>query len=84
MGEKIKKFSKYFGGVYMKYWYIAFAITVLLMTAFYISEKSISKYTFTVYNEDGSVASVEEISQEETQIKARSYHSRSVVPEKMF
>ena len=34
MGEKFKKFSKYFGGEYMKYWYIAFAITVLLMLAF--------------------------------------------------
>ena len=38
MGEKFKKFSRYFGGEYMKYWYIAFAVTVLLMLAFSIAD----------------------------------------------
>ena len=44
MGEKKKRFSKYFGGEYMKYWYIAFAITVVLMAVYHISEVSVVKY----------------------------------------
>ena len=52
MGEKFKKFSKYFGGEYMKYWYIAFAITVLLMLAFSIADSKVDKFKFTVYNKN--------------------------------
>ncbi len=43
MGEKFKKFSRYFGGEYMKYWYIAFAVTVLLMLAFSIADAKVDK-----------------------------------------
>lgn len=84
MGERFKKFSKYFGGEYMKYWYIAFAVTVLLMLAFSIADSKINKFKFTVYNEDGSIQSEQIISKEEVDIKARSAHSRSIVPEKIF
>ncbi len=84
MGERFKKFSKYFGGEYMKYWYIAFAVTVLLMLAFSIADSKVNKFKFTVYNEDGSIQSEQIISKEEVDIKARSAHSRSIVPEKIF
>ena len=84
MGERFKKFSKYFGGEYMKYWYIAFAVTVLLMLAFSIADSKINKFKFTVYNEDGSIQSEQIISKEEVDIKARSAHSRSIVPDKIF
>lgn len=84
MGERFKKFSKYFGGQYMKYWYIAFAITVLLMFAFSISDSKVDKFKFTVYNKDGSIQSEQIISKEEVELRARSAHSRSVIPEKIF
>ena len=84
MGERFKKFSKYFGGQYMKYWYIAFAITVLLMLAFSISDSKVDKFKFTIYNEDGSIQSEQIISKEEVELRARSANSRSVEPEKLF
>lgn len=84
MGEKIKKFSRFFGGEYMKYWYIAFAVTVLLMLAFSIADSKVDKFKFTVYNEDGTIQSEQIISKEEVDIRARSTHSRSIVPEKIF
>lgn len=82
--EKKKRFSKYFGGEYMKYWYIAFAITVILMTIFYVSEKNIDTFVYTEYNEDGSIAKEQVISKEEVEIRAGSSQSRSIVPEKAF
>lgn len=84
MGERMKKFTKYFGGQYMKYWYIAFAITVLLMLAFSISDSKVDKFKFTIYNEDGSIQSEQIISKEEVELRARSANSRSVEPEKLF
>lgn len=84
MGERFKKFSRFFGGEYMKYWYIAFAVTVLLMLAFSVAESKIDTFKFTVYNEDGSVQSEQIISKEELELRARSANSRSVVPEKIF
>ena len=84
MGEKFKKFSKYFGGEYTKYWYIAFAITVLLMLAFSIADSKVDKFKFTVYNEDGTIQSEQIISKEEVELRARSANSRSIVPEKIF
>lgn len=84
MGERFKKFSRYFGSEYMKYWYIAFAVTVLLMLAFSIADAKVDKFKFTVYNEDGSIQSEQIISKEEVDIRARSVHSRSIVPEKIF
>ena len=84
MGETIKKFSRFFGGEYMKYWYIAFAVTVLLMLAFSIADSKVDKFKFTVYNEDGTIQSEQIISKEEVDIRARSTHSRSIVPEKIF
>ncbi len=84
MGERFKKFSRYFGGEYMKYWYIAFAITVLLMLAFSIADAKVDKFKFTEYNEDGSIKSEQIISKEEVELRARSANSRSIVPEKIF
>lgn len=84
MGERFKKFSKYFGGQYMKYWYIAFAVTVILMLAFSIADSKVDKFKFTIYNEDGSIKSEQIISKEEVEIRARSANSRSVEPEKIF
>ena len=84
MGEKFKKFYRYFGGEYMKYWYIAFAVTVLLMLAFSIADAKVDKFKFTVYNEDGTIQSERIVSKEEVDISARSAHSRSIVPEKIF
>lgn len=84
MGDKFKKFTKYFGGDYMKYWYVAFAVTVLLMLAFSIADAKVDKFKYTVYNEDGSIQSERIISKEEADISARSSNSRSIVPEKIF
>ncbi len=82
MGERIKKFSKYFGGQYMKYWYIAFAITVLIMAFYYINERNIKYYTWTVYDENGTAVHTENIPAEEVAVKARENKPRSFVAHK--
>lgn len=78
MGEKFKKFSRYFGGEYMKYWYIAFAVTVLLMLAFSIADAKVDKFKFTVYNEDGTIQSERIVSKEEVDEEERGYFSLQV------
>ncbi len=84
MGDKTKKFSKYFGGIYMKYWYAAFAVTVILMAVFYVADRNIKTYTYTMYDDNGTALYTEDISADETAIKAREWHSRSLVPHKLF
>lgn len=83
-GQWFYKISSYFGGKYMKYWYVAFAVTVLLMLAFSVSEAKVDKFVFTVYNDDGSIQSERIISKAETDMCARSANSRSIVPDKIF
>ncbi len=84
MKEMFKKISKYFGGKYMKYWYIAFAISVVLLAGYSFSKSKVDTFKLTVYNEDGSIASEEIVSKDEVESKARSANSRSVEPNKMF
>ncbi len=78
------KICSYFGGKYMTYWYIAFAVTVVLMLVFSIKDAKIDNFKFIVYNEDGSVQSEQIISKEEVEMKVRSATSRAAIPEKLF
>ncbi len=54
------------------------------MLAFSIADAKVDKFKFTVYNEDGTIQSERIVSKEEVDISARSAHSRSIVPEKIF
>lgn len=80
----MKKFTKYFGGIYMKYWYIAFAIIVVLMLLFKLNDSAISEYKVTIYNRDGSVASEKIIKQEELPKTIKTDEPKTIEPVKMF
>ena len=57
----MKKFTKYFGGDYMKYWYIAFVVVLICMAVSVVNDRSVSSYTLYIYNPDGSLQSTETI-----------------------
>lgn len=80
----MKKFTKYFGGIYMKYWYIAFAVIVVLMLLFKLNDSAISEYKVTIYNRDGSVASEKIIKQEELPKTIKTDEPKTIEPVKMF
>lgn len=80
----MKKFTKYFGGIYMKYWYIAFAIIVVLMLLFKVNDSAVKEYKVTIYNRDGSIASENIIKQEELPKTIRTNEPKTIEPVKMF
>ena len=57
----MKKFTKYFGGEYMKYWYIAFVVILIAMMISMVNERSVKGYTLYIYNNDGSLKSQEKL-----------------------
>lgn len=57
----MKKFTKYFGGDYMKYWYVAFAVILFTMFASMINDGSVKSYDLYIYNPDGTLKSVETV-----------------------
>jgi len=50
----MKKFSKYFGGIYMPYWYGAFVVVIAFMLASYINVASVEKYKLVIFNTNGT------------------------------
>lgn len=57
----MKKFTKYFGGEYMKYWYAAFAVVIVCMVLSMLNDRSVKSYELYIYAPDGSVKSVEKV-----------------------
>lgn len=80
----MKRFTKYFGGIYMKYWYVAFAIIVVLMLLFRVNDSAVDEYKVTIYNRDGSVASEKIIKQEELPKTIKTNEPKTIEPVKMF
>jgi len=50
-----KKFSQYFGGRYMKYWYVAFAFVVIWFTVNLVNSSAVSSYELVGYDNKGNV-----------------------------
>ncbi len=58
----MKKIGKYFGGVYMPYWYGAFVVVVALMLASYINVASVDKFKLKIFDQNGNLIEEKEIS----------------------
>jgi len=52
---KYKEFTKYFGGQYMRYWYMAFAVVVIWFTVNLVNNGAVSEYKLTGYDSNGTV-----------------------------
>ncbi|MGA1862987.1 hypothetical protein OWM07_08885 [Deferribacter thermophilus] len=61
----MKKFNKYFGGEYLKYWYTAFVIIVLLMLLISYNNRSVDKYELYIFDNNGKLVEKTIITKEE-------------------
>ena len=55
----IRSVTRFFGGQYMKYWYIAAVVVIGFMVASFINAKNIEGLDLTLYNNKGEI--VEEV-----------------------
>jgi hypothetical protein len=51
----IKNFGQYFGGQYMKYWYIAFVLVIGWFTIHLVNNGAVNKYELTIYDSNGKI-----------------------------
>ncbi|MEF3254030.1 MAG: hypothetical protein K6348_00455 [Deferribacterales bacterium] len=51
----MKKFSRYFGGEYMPYWYGAFVVIVIIMFFNFINASSVEKYKLKIFDPSGKL-----------------------------
>lgn len=58
----MKRFNKYFGGEYLKYWYVAFFIVLSIMIFDFYNDRSYDAYKLTIYDKNGNVVDVKNIS----------------------
>lgn len=58
----MKRFNKYFGGQYLKYWYVAFFIILFIMIFDFYNDRTVEAYKLTVYDNNGNVVEVKDIS----------------------
>lgn len=61
----MKKFNKYFGGEYLKYWYAAFFIVILVMVFDSYNDRSVNSYKLTIYDENAKIVETTTVSREE-------------------
>lgn len=80
----MKKFSKYFGGEYMKYWYIAFAITIAIMVLNFISAKNVREFEITVFDNKGNIIEKKVYHKNELRIIEKIRQPKAVFPLKKF
>ncbi len=52
----IRMVTRFFGGQYMKYWYIAAVLVIVLMIASFMNAKNIEGLNLTIYNNEGKIA----------------------------
>lgn len=84
MKADFKNWTKYFGGKYMKYWYIAFAVVVAFMFASSINDAGVKNFKYTAYNRDGSVNYTEDIPIELIPFKIKADEPKAIEPVKTF
>lgn len=81
----MKKFTKYFGGEYITYWYIAFGIIMLSMMFSMVNDRSVSSFKLYIYNQDGSIKSEEIVPKGYYEAERQKLPvNKMFVPEKMF
>jgi hypothetical protein len=51
----MKRFNQYFGGKYMKYWYVAFVLVISWFMLNLFNNGSVNRYELTAYSADGKV-----------------------------
>ncbi|MGE4466063.1 hypothetical protein [Sphaerochaeta sp.] len=51
----MKRFNQYFGGKYMRYWYVAFVLVIAWFVLNLFNNGSVSRYELTAYDADGKV-----------------------------
>lgn len=51
----IRSVTRFFGGKYMKYWYVATVLVICFMVASYMNSKNIEGLNLTIYNNDGEI-----------------------------
>lgn len=61
----MKRFNKYFGGEYLKYWYAGFVVVVGIMAFNFYNSRSVDSYILTIYDKNGKVVQEKEISRME-------------------
>lgn len=61
----MKKFNFIFTGKYLKFWYIAFALTIGLMVLNYTRLRAVNDYTLYVYDNSGNVIQTEHLTRGE-------------------
>lgn len=57
----MNKITKFFYGKYLKYWYIAFVIIVMLMAASYYGNRTLKSYKLIIFNTNGTINEIEEV-----------------------
>lgn len=80
MKEVFKKFTKFFGNDYIKYWYVFFGITIILMYVDYINNRGIDKFKYIQYDNSGKVIHEEIISINEIAIKLKTPGQKAFEP----
>lgn len=63
--QTMKKFSKYFGGIYMPYWYGAFVVVIALMLLSYINVASVDKFVLKTFDANGNLLKEETITKKD-------------------
>ena len=82
MSINFKKFTRFFGNEYIKFWYVAFAITIGLMYLDHINNSSINQFKFTQYDNLGNVVKEELITETEIAVKLKTPGHKSFEPVK--
>ena len=59
---KMKDFNKYFGGRYMRYWYVAFVLVMGWFILNLFNNSSVTRYMLTYYDANGNVLDSAEVS----------------------
>ena len=62
----MNKITKYFYGKYLKYWYIACFIIVIVMVASFYGNRNIKSYRLIIFNTDGTINEIEEVDAKKT------------------
>ena len=58
---KYSNFTQYFGGRYMKYWYVAFALVMIWFVINLLNNSVVSRYHLTAYDSSGKVVGSKEV-----------------------
>ncbi|MCX8084227.1 MAG: hypothetical protein N3C60_04830 [Calditerrivibrio sp.] len=51
----MKKLSRFFGGIYMPYWYAAFVVVVIFMFLSFLNSSSVDRFKLRVFDSNGKL-----------------------------